>query len=506
MTASKPAYRISSAPAKSTEARLNKAQLGLLLRALVMGAVTLYPVWFTIHYRAVYDPDIWWHLRAGEWVLQNHSVPHTDWLSTAGQGKAWVLYSWMFDALVAALYRAFGLLGPIIIYPVAMALAISAALWGLLAELGLGFRQRALIGAASLVAMAPICSPRPGLVSVLFLVIELMILLRARRTGSSRWLYVLPVLFAFWANIHVQFVYGLLVLGLFMVETWVAPWLEPYLGMSTHEPRPPAPSALVFGVCVGATLINPYFYELHKVIVALATQVGQYRYISELQPPTFRTFNSFVELCLIVGGWVVLVRRRTLRWVPMIFLLAGTVFAFRTVRDVWFGVLASVIAMAWPSERMGSESVRERWPVIAAAFVVVLAGTVVIAKAHPLSRAELWRDTADEFPVAAVEYVKRERLMGPLYNDWNWGGFLTWTLPDIPVYVDSRTNLPGDATLERSIALWSGAADWANDPALENARLIIANNNYALTSLLREDLRFRIVYEDATAVVFIRTR
>jgi hypothetical protein len=96
--------------------------------------------------------------------------------------------------------------------------------------------------------------------------------------------------------------------------------------------------------------------------------------------------------------------------------------------------------------------------------------------------------------------------MGPLYNDWNWGGFLTWTLPDIPVYVDSRTNLPGDATLERSIAVWSGAADWANDPALANARLIIANNNYALTSLLREDLRFRIIYEDATAVVFIRTR
>lgn len=506
MIASNPPYGISSGPGKSIQARLKKAHLAPVLRVLVMGAVTLYPVWFTIHYRAVYDPDIWWHLRAGEWVLQNHAVPHADWLSTAGQGKVWVLYSWMFDALVAGLYRAFGLLGPIIIYPVAVAMAISASLWGLLAGLGLGFWQRVLIGAASLVAMAPICSPRPGLVSVLFLVIELMVLLRARRTGSSPCLYVLPVLFAFWANIHVQFVYGLFVLGLFMAERWVAPWLERYAGMTPHEQRPPAPSPVVFGLSVGATLINPYFYELHKVIVGLATQVGQYRYISELQPPTFRTFNSFVELCLIVGGWVVLVRRRSFRFVPMIFLLTGTVFAFRTVRDVWFGVLAAVIAMAWPAEGIGGESVRERWPVLAAAFLTVLAGAVVIGKAHPLSQAGLWRDTADEFPVAAVEYVKRKQLSGPLYNDWNWGGFLTWALPDISVYVDSRTNLAGDATLERSIAVWSGAADWANDPALANAGLIIANTNYALTSLLREDSRFRIVYEDATAVVFVSTR
>jgi hypothetical protein len=63
MTASKPAYRISSGPEKSNKATLKKADLAPAVRVLVMCAVTLYPVWFTIHYRAVYDPDIWWHLR-----------------------------------------------------------------------------------------------------------------------------------------------------------------------------------------------------------------------------------------------------------------------------------------------------------------------------------------------------------------------------------------------------------------------------------------------------------
>lgn len=475
-----------------------------LLRAFLLAAITLYPIWFTIHYRAVYDPDIWWHMRAGEWVLHNHAVPHTDWLSTAGQGKSWVLYSWVFDALVAGSYRVFGLFGPIILYPVVMVVMISVALWALVVELGPGFWQRTLVIAASLLALAPICSPRPGLFSVLFLATELALVLHSRRTNSVVPMYALPFLFLVWANIHVQFVYGLFVLGLFVLEPWMERWLDRTFGLSEFQARRVDALPLVFGLSVAATLINPYFLGLYKVIVALATQRGQYQYISELQPPTFRSLNSIIELCIIVAAWVVLALRRNFRWVPMTFLAVGTMFAFRTVRDVWFGVLAAVVALAWPTKEFHSHSVHERWLVLAAAALLVVTGAVLIGKTHPLGQRALWKDTADEFPVAAVDYIKNKHLPGPLFNDWNWGGFLTWALPEIPVYVDSRTNLPGDEVLERSIAVWSGAPGWAEDPALSKAMLIVANPNNSLTSLLRFDPRFRVLYEDGTAVVFVK--
>jgi hypothetical protein len=475
-----------------------------LLRGFLLAATTLYPVWFTIHYRAVYDPDIWWHMRAGEWILQNDTVPRTDWLSTAAQGKPWVLYSWVFDASIAALYRAFGLFGPIIVYPVVMSILISAALFTLATELGLGFWHKIILIAAGLVAIAPICSPRPGLCSVLFFAIELVLLLHSRQTVSSGWMYALPLLFLLWANIHVQFVYGLLVLGLFAIEPWVTPIVERIFRVPEGKVPRPVQIAIVFGLSILATLINPYSAELYKVIVGLATQTGQYRYISELQPATFHTFNGVVELCVLMVAWLILVLRRNFRWVPMTLLLLGTVLAFRTVRDVWFGVLAAVVAIGWVTTKLEKPKVSERWPVMATAFLAVMAGTLVIGKAHPLSQSALWKDTADEFPAAAVEYIKQEHLAGPLYNDWNWGGFLTWALPEIPVYVDSRTNLPGDEVLERSIEVWSGAPGWADDPALSNARLVVANPSNGLTQLLRFDSRFQVDYEDGTAVVFVR--
>ncbi|HET9297511.1 MAG TPA: hypothetical protein VFP18_11515, partial [Candidatus Binatia bacterium] len=74
------------------------------------------------------DPDIWWHLRVGQWIVEHGRVPYVDVFSSYGAGKPWIAYSWLFDVLVFFLHRQFGLLG-IVAFNVAMALAIAVALY-----------------------------------------------------------------------------------------------------------------------------------------------------------------------------------------------------------------------------------------------------------------------------------------------------------------------------------------------------------------------------------------
>ncbi len=504
---------------------------------VVITATALYAVWFTVHYRAVYDPDIWWHLRVGDWVLSQRAVPQTDWLSSSAQGKPWVLYSWFFDVIVAGLYRAFGLFGPIIAYPVTMVLLIAAAVWALMSQLGLRLSARALIGAGALVAIAPILSPRPGLFSVLFFTLELWLILRAEHSGSLRSLYFLPLVFMIWANVHIQFIYGLFALALWAAEPWIAQTaariaprvcataglcadgLQLQAGtpavplMRTVEVRASAPVRLgnqvgrwlTFAACAVATLASPYTYKVYVSILQAATQGGQYSYISELQSPTFRSYNSFAELFVILAAWLVLGTQRTRRWMVAILLIVASVFAFRAVRDVWFGVLAAVFVFGVSGSSVPPAKTRRNSLAIGATVALVLLGTLLVLRLHPLANRQLWQDVSEEFPVKAVQYVKDHNLHGPIYNDWYWGGFLTWSLPDEPVYVDSRTTVLGDEVLQRSIAMWNGASDWASDPELSNAGLIIANPENPLTSLLRFDRRFRVDYEDSRAVVFVRS-
>ena len=62
---------------------------------------------------------------------------------------------------------------------------------------------------------------------------------------------------------------------------------------------------------------------------------------------------------------------------------------------------------------------------------------------------------AKEMPVQAVKVVRERQYPGPLFNDYNWGGYLIWQLGQ-PVTIDGRAGLYGDANINRSIATWAG--------------------------------------------------
>src|SRR5438874_11708744 len=76
------------------------------------------------------DPDIWWHLRTGQWIIEHGMVPVVGLFSSYGMRQPWIAYSWLFEVLVYGLYRAFGLVG-LVLYTVSGALFIAIALHAL---------------------------------------------------------------------------------------------------------------------------------------------------------------------------------------------------------------------------------------------------------------------------------------------------------------------------------------------------------------------------------------
>src|SRR5205823_10767632 len=106
----------------------------------------------------------------------------------------------------------------------------------------------------------------------------------------TRLTYLLPLCYALWANIHIQFVYGLFVLGLAVI----APVLDGLLRRGPDAGRRPwrrdpawRKVVVLTGACLLATLVNPYHVRLYGVVLEYATQPGPYRWVSELQAPEF---------------------------------------------------------------------------------------------------------------------------------------------------------------------------------------------------------------------------
>jgi hypothetical protein len=468
-------------------------------QALVLAVLFAIPALICVRAACVIDLDIWWHLRTGEWMLLHHAVPHVDLYSGALAGRPWLAYSWLFELLTVKLFQWLGLAG-IVAYSSAMVLAITVALFHMVRRLQGDFTLAVLLTFAAVYSMGRLYTPRPWLFTILFFILEMDILIEARKTGRVRELAWLPVIFALWANVHIQFVDGLFVLGLAWVEAVVALWWK---GAETR--LRPAWMGLALAAGLLGTLLNPYGWRIYQAAFDLATQGGALNLVTELQAMPFRGLPDFLILLLALGSAAALARRRRFQPFETALLAFAAVLSFRSQRDIW--VMATVAAAILASTITGSRRAEFRLPKWATAVAVLAAGLAVLAGSRVMgvNNAQLDTQLAKNLPVSAVEAVRAKGYAGPLFNNYDWGGYLIWALR-MPVSVDGRAAFYGDKNLDRSAATWNAQPDWASDAQLTSAGVVIGPVKAPLTQLLRMDPRFHLVYEDKLAAVFIARR
>jgi hypothetical protein len=486
-------------------------------RYLVLAIVLLILPSIALLNGAIDDPDIWWHLRTGQWIVQNRTLPRADPFSSFANGRPWVVYSWLYETLIYCMYRIWGLTG-LIIYAVVFRGLIGIALYRLVYNSKVPFWRSMLITAVSAYAVSETLGPRPHLFTVLFFIIELDILFTVRRTGETRWFLLLPPIYAIWANIHVQFIYGLFVLGVAAAEPYlyqIASRLKlritksGFLSESAFSQACGPALMLTLGGCVLVTFVNPYSFRLYETIIGYVRETGPWEYITELQALDFRAPEDWCFLAvLLITVFSIAWRHRTDLF-SLVILLCGIWVSFRSSRDLWF---LSLVAVAITSQIWSNASGRDQHPFRpsrmqwALLSVVVAVGMVVGFAAFRVNNDRLHDTLAPRFPVKAVEFISANHLKGTLYNDFNWGGFLIWMLPNNPVAMDGRANVHGDERIKRSLKTWAGDPDWVFDSELHGSELVVASVKFPLTTLLRTDPQFKVLYEDHEAVVFRNTR
>jgi hypothetical protein len=450
-----------------------------LLAALFAAAAL--PAAFTLDPK--FDHDTWWHLRVGQLVAETGTVPETDPFSRLSreQPTPWVAYSWLYEWGLYQVYAASGPAGVLWVRTLLGALA-TAAVFLLLP--GWGWR---VIPAAVLagVALMPLMKERPWHLTIAFTAVTIGAVAALRDGASGRRLVWLPLLFALWANLHIQFVLG---------------WLVLLLACAFPGRADRRLLLVLTAGCVAATLVNPYFARLFVVIWEYATQTGPLRAVLELAPPDWTTPWPWAGLALLGWAGFTAVRRKPIDWFEVGLLVVGLVLMLRMRRDVWF---AAVAAAAVLRDTGAEPFCRLPRYLVVVVVVSVFVGFRLLNFAGLGPPPDVTAANERAYPVRAVAFVREHELPGPLFNPFDWGGYLIWALPDHPVSIDGRTNLYGSGRVTRAMSTWAGEPGWDADPDLSSAKLVLAPPGAPLTHLLRErPAEWRVAYEDGTAVVF----
>ena len=455
---------------------------------------------------SVLDPDMWWHLSVGDWIVLNRSFPHNGIFSHTAATRPWMAYSWGYEVLLSRAYDWFsfvgmGMFGTLL--TIAVALSIFLMLYRISGRFWAAWGLSLVVYAAFLFNIAP----RPVFFSVILFSIMLTLLFDAQRNGRVQSLYWLPLVFLVWANIHIQFIYGLAVLGLFACVNLLQQMAMRSRILPDFLPSPTLPAVPPFAVlaaCVLASCVGPYSYHLYHEAFVISQSKIMYKIIRELQALSFEYFNQYLELLLAVGAYFAVGWKKKIDPFKFALLIFATVFAFRTWRDAWF---ICVVAAAVIADFPASEEERDRqlrasdWTIVAAASIVLLLASV---RSTDFTTRGLDRAISGEYPVDAVNFLRRNPVGGPLYNSFDWGGFLIFYMPQYPVSIDGRTDLYGDAMDEQYYSTQEADPSYMNDPVLNEAGVVLLKKKLPIATHLLIDRRFRLIYRDDLAVVFAR--
>ena len=459
---------------------------------------------------SVLDLDIWWHLKVGDWIIEHRAFPHTGILSLTAENRPWAAYSWGYELLLSRAYAWFGLAG-VGMFGTLLTVAVAYAVYWMVRSISGRFWVACILATVSCSAFLFSLMPRPVFLSMIFYAVTLALLLKSQRDGGIQRLYWLPLLFLVWANCHIQFVYGLFVVGLF-AGVHLLQRLAARIGIAPDFVLPPvlnsAKLLLIFAACTLATCVGPYTYHLYAIVFSYAGSTFPYAFIREFRSLNFRAASHYVELLLAAAAFFTLGRQKRIDLYKLALLTAASIIAFRTMRDSWFLCIAAAacIADVWTWESGNKETgfepnethAQKAGTALALALLICLIAINTDFNARGLDDA-----ISGVFPVRAVNFLRQHPQPGPLYNTFDWGGFLAWYMPGYPVAIDGRTDLYGDELDFLFFNSERGEPSYVNDPYLNRAGVVLLDRTKPLADLLSNDQRFQKIYEDRLAVIFV---
>jgi hypothetical protein len=487
----------------------------LLIAVLFMGI-------FTMAVRVPTDTDTWWHLRSGEYILRTHSIPRRDVFSHTMAGKPWIDHGWLAQIALYLLYAALGYTG----LGLALAAVVTLAFVFVFLQSEENLYLRAFIAVLAAITSAVVWIARPQIVSFLLTAVFSYILYLYKRKGRN-YLFLIPLLMVLWVNIHGAFITGFILLGCYVIGEV----LNNLLGHRDDRVLSYGAITSLIKVSLFALVvlvINPNTYQMY-LYPFKTVGIGALRdYIQEWASPDFHQFHlhPFIWMVLLILAAVGLSRRR----IDFTDLVLTSFFCYMAL---WAGrnIALFALVVAPVLMRYGAEAIRTLWEAIRTYdveqgissqlgrkqiapgpwltglnwLILVLLLSACALKVYQPLRSEVNLAAQEEYlPVEAVRFIHANNLPGPMFNSYNWGGYLIWHLyPDHPVFIDGRTDLYDDEFIREYVKVTLARSGWREVLDRYGVNFILIESDSILAAFLADDDEWQSVHADAIATVFL---
>ncbi|MCL6611707.1 MAG: hypothetical protein K6T66_09240 [Peptococcaceae bacterium] len=365
---------------------------------------------FNYQFNRNVDSDTFWHVKTGEYIYNSRSVPTHDIFSWYGteNGLEWINHEWLYDLIIFAVHRGFGLYGTAVFTSV-LAGAVFYALYGLILIRCRNPLLSLVLSLAGISGLIPFMTARPQSVSFLLLIAAAVLMERKKH------LWVIPVIVT-GVNLHGGFY------PMYILLTAYYLWRE---------------KPLIIPMAVLSVLINPYGAETLAYPFRVQLYPEFNKYIIEWMPTTFIGNGNEVHLAVYLLLLLSVFNKR-IRAEDAVFSVILAVMTITAERHMAFLYLL-VIPVLSPYIAMNGIFHPRADRLKDGPASIIFTGLAVLMLAVVAFTTDFRREVSlDRYPREAVRYIKNNNL-DRICNMYNDGGFLIYN--EIKPFIDGRADI-----------------------------------------------------------------
>ncbi|MEW6685221.1 MAG: tetratricopeptide repeat protein [Candidatus Edwardsbacteria bacterium] len=488
------------------------------------------------------DIDIWMHLKTGEYILKEKTIPKTDIFTYTVYGRPWLTHEWLFALISFLLYTVSGVNG-LIIFKFLLCMAVFFVLFQILRNV-----FKADIYLSSFILTLTILLSQNGfevraqLVTFLFVSLLLFFLLRLKYQGKagrkflSFPVFLILLLFFLWANFHFGFFFGLLVLAIFLGGETIRWRIARFFPSSRLKGGNPLPEAsylcFLFALYVSSLficLLNPATYHLlllpFKFVFFVPPEAGlPLEFISEYHSifhPSQQgvTIILYFKIVFLFTAVSFLVNWKNFDPTNFVLFAAFGILSSQAVRFIpLFAIVTapllthnvqSIASKAKSYRLLRAFSLPSKITIVLFLLLIAVSGLI---RGHNMGQG-IWRKVGlgvfeQAFPIKALDFLEREGITGRIFNSFNLGGYIIGR--GHKVFIDSRGDVCGKHLMEEWIEITTATGNFEqliNKYHLDYFVLeypTTGSPSWGIHRYLHQNPAWGLIYWDDVALVYLR--
>jgi hypothetical protein len=496
-------------------------------------------IFYTYLDRTIWDYDFWWHISTGRYIVENGHLPEDDPFSYPSElaenknlfptYKAVVLKGyWIAQIIFFLAYKTFGDAGMIFLRSFILMLVILSVFWGLKRDKVKFYLIFPFIFLTFLSTLS-FTGERPVLFTLLFSVLCFLLLDSFKRNRKST-IFILIPLMLLWANMHCGFMIGDVIIAVFIVgETF-----DIILKRATYKRRELLVfySATILSIAVSGINpngFNPFIVSLSPEFRIFTEGIQEYQSVFILYWDKIRSIDIAYIIFLTISPVILILRARKMDLSRIILLSGLLIMSLVALRFIVYFVTIGTLLLGREAnhlvenlfENKSSKMMQKLLPVVFG-ILILMSSIVYFVGVTNFKSFRFDKATKFSVPKDAVDFIERNQLRGNIFNDFGFGGYLTWRLhPWKKNFIDTRSlnhttvmeygwvldtveSIKNNKLPEGKIPLWKRLLDHYDVNLVLLDTIGVQGNVPPLLLKLLENDAWVPVYADLISAVFIR--